>query len=151
MRKFWIFVCGSRGKYRQSRDFHLLSANPQEVLFLTSSSSIDFIFYFDSSGGIIEILRRADFSPTFIESATVLFETEDSSVDPFLIRLPRLRLCHHFDRFHWIYSISFFFICSRIGRGEKWRWYSIKLVQRYTTQSHLIRWLLMSSIQKIQI
>ena len=39
MRKFLMFICGSREKYRQLRDFHLLSTNLQEIKRLSSPSS----------------------------------------------------------------------------------------------------------------
>ena len=80
-------------------NWDLLSNNLQEIRRLTSSSSsIDSLFDFDSSGGIIEIIRR-NFSPTFIELATVLFLREDSLVLPFLFGL--LLLLHLFSVRSW--------------------------------------------------
>ena len=39
MKKFLMFICGSREKYWQLRDFHLLSTNLQEIRRLTSSTN----------------------------------------------------------------------------------------------------------------
>ena len=80
-----MFICDLREKYRQLRDFHVLSTNLQEILSLTSSSS----------GGNIEIIR-GDFSATFIKLATVLYERRSIDMLPYLflalLHVPRLSL-----------------------------------------------------------